>query len=83
LQELRGRAAKCSPTPFLIARFSQRLQFDIWQLIQIAMNWEINCEDPEGIMDSAAGKMPLSHTWEINIASLLFSHEVEAGQYAR
>jgi hypothetical protein len=30
-------------------------------------------------MDSTTGKMPLSHTWEINIASLLFSYEVEAG----
>jgi hypothetical protein len=59
------------------------LQFDIWQLIQIATNWEINCEEPEGMMASTTGKMPLSHTWEINIAALLFSYEVEAAQYPR
>jgi hypothetical protein len=64
----RSKAPTCSP---------------VWQLIQIAMNWEIDCEEPEGMMDSTTGKMPLSHTWEINSASLLFSYEVEAGQYPR
>jgi hypothetical protein len=62
---------------------SQRLQSDIWQLIQIAVNWQINCEEPDGMMDSTIRKTPLSHTWEINIASLLFSYEVEAGQHPR
>jgi hypothetical protein len=28
------------------------------QLIQIVMNWEINCEEPKGMMDSTTEKIP-------------------------